>query len=346
MTSAKAPKYKNEKSRTGSVIYILLIILLLFGEYNGAHAGAAQSPVEISAGEFNRILQDAPSLLSSPEGLEKLDKIISVPYHVKDKSWDIVVSLDYLLPRLDLVKKGTGGAKEKLEADLRRLAALSTPVNSGTTDIIDRKTVHEKLSAILSSRAFQTRNLPSLFELWNRLNKWLDKATAEMAEKMDFLDSLQRFLNNAGYAGGLFFKMLYMLIGALVIILVILIAVMIVRLKSRGKKKKKADEFKKLLPDKTFNEAMRAAKSGNYREALRFLFLAMLMTMDKKEIIEYNPHLTNWEIVNMMPSHAPFRVPAAEFSMLFDRKWYGMEPADSNDMEICEGLYWEVLRLC
>lgn len=66
---------------------------------------------------------------------------------------------------------------------------------------------------------------------------------------------------------------------------------------------------------------------GQGREALRALYLAMMRRLDEAGLIDYEPHLTNWDYRMQLP-RGEIRDAFARLCRLFDRTWYGEYPCD------------------
>lgn len=95
-------------------------------------------------------------------------------------------------------------------------------------------------------------------------------------------------------------------------------------------------------PSAFLDDAARLAESGELREALRSLYLATLVALDRRRLIAFDPHLTNWQYLRQMPRGAA-REAFASFTRLFDHKWYGHEPTTAEDYERCRALAREIV---
>lgn len=94
-------------------------------------------------------------------------------------------------------------------------------------------------------------------------------------------------------------------------------------------------------PQDLVAEAEQAAAAGRYREAIRCVYRALLSRLDAEGLISYDQTKTNWEYLNTIRSIEALYKPFAELTMLFDRKWYGLEPANVNDYQRCRRLWSE-----
>lgn len=97
-------------------------------------------------------------------------------------------------------------------------------------------------------------------------------------------------------------------------------------------------------PPRSFlEEAALLAEQGKLREALRALYLATLVALDRRRFIAFDPHLTNWQYLRQMPRGA-IRDAFRQFTRLFDHKWYGREPTSPEDYARCRELAREIVE--
>lgn len=90
-------------------------------------------------------------------------------------------------------------------------------------------------------------------------------------------------------------------------------------------------------PAQHLDDAASLAAQGKPREALRALYLATLVALDRGRHIHLEPGKTNGQYLRSM-SRGPLRQDFTSFTRVFDRKWYGDEPATLHDYEQCRAL--------
>ena len=95
-------------------------------------------------------------------------------------------------------------------------------------------------------------------------------------------------------------------------------------------------------PTSFLEEAAALAHSGELRGALRSLYLATLVSLDRRRWIAFDPHLTNWQYSRQIP-RGMIRDRFGSFTRLFDHKWYGEEPTTLSDYEHCRELALEIV---
>jgi len=75
-----------------------------------------------------------------------------------------------------------------------------------------------------------------------------------------------------------------------------------------------------------------AIKSGNYRLAVRYLYLQSLKRLSEKKIIEINSNKTNYEYVTEIRKHK-FANEFASLTLQYEYVWYGEYPVDERLFE-------------
>ena len=90
-------------------------------------------------------------------------------------------------------------------------------------------------------------------------------------------------------------------------------------------------------PAAFLDDAAQLADEGRFREALRALYLATLVALDRRRLISFDPTLTNWQYMRQMPK-SDTRQLFSQFTRLFDYKWYGEEPTTHDDYLTCRSL--------
>ncbi|MGE0784420.1 MAG: DUF4129 domain-containing protein [Sandaracinaceae bacterium] len=90
-------------------------------------------------------------------------------------------------------------------------------------------------------------------------------------------------------------------------------------------------------PASFLDEATALAAKGDLRAALRSLYLATLVSLDRRRLIAFDPHRTNWHYLRQM-ARSETREQFAQLTRLFDHKWYGEEPTTDDDYRTCRDL--------
>lgn len=105
------------------------------------------------------------------------------------------------------------------------------------------------------------------------------------------------------------------------------------------------DDEPELSRDEYLEEADRLVAQGEFRRAVRCLYLACLLAFDEHRVARFIRGQTNWEHLrriqasDTLPSDLDF-VPATQS---FDQVWYGMHVHGLSDVEKMRGWYLEIV---
>lgn len=91
-------------------------------------------------------------------------------------------------------------------------------------------------------------------------------------------------------------------------------------------------------------EAARYAEAGEFREAIRRLYLSLLLFMDKQKWISFRLSKTNREYLREVKNAGAAALEFAGTISLYERKWYGMEQCDQKDYQEFRSLYSAFMR--
>jgi len=83
-----------------------------------------------------------------------------------------------------------------------------------------------------------------------------------------------------------------------------------------------------LTADTALKHAQKLSGEGDYRTAVRYLYLSSLLLLDERGLLRYNRSQTNREYLRSV-AHLPILVAILrEVIEVFDRVWYGYQPLD------------------
>lgn len=89
-----------------------------------------------------------------------------------------------------------------------------------------------------------------------------------------------------------------------------------------------------LPPDELREHARRFAAENNYREALRHLYVSLLLTLDARGVWRYDARRTNWEHIRSLRgdgARANLIAPLSQITRVFDRVRYGNADFEADD---------------
>jgi hypothetical protein len=80
-----------------------------------------------------------------------------------------------------------------------------------------------------------------------------------------------------------------------------------------------------------FQQASTLARDGDYRTAMRYLYLSALLWLDERNLLRYDRALTNREYLERLHDNPDLRAHLAPIVDTFDRVWYGYGALDADD---------------
>jgi hypothetical protein len=80
-------------------------------------------------------------------------------------------------------------------------------------------------------------------------------------------------------------------------------------------------------------KAMQLSSNGDYRHAMRYLYLSALLLLDERGLLRYNRTLTNREYLRQVDRQPELHDDLKVVIDDFDRVWYGFEAVDQTDYE-------------
>lgn len=85
------------------------------------------------------------------------------------------------------------------------------------------------------------------------------------------------------------------------------------------------------------NQATLLARAGDYRMAMRYLYLTALLRLDERKLLRYDRALTNREYLLRSRENPALRAALEPVIETFDRVWYGHAALDETTFQI----YWQ-----
>jgi len=90
-------------------------------------------------------------------------------------------------------------------------------------------------------------------------------------------------------------------------------------------------------PGAARERAYECSQKGDYRQAIRYLYLSLLFYLDKAGLLTYHAGKTNGEILSEVYGSTDNEAELfASLTLSFERKWYGMEESSVADFQQCE----------
>jgi hypothetical protein len=196
--------------------------------------------------------------------------------------------------------------------------------------MIDERIIRENLDKILSRREF--RQTPSENPIANAIDRFIE-ATWEWIKKlfqrynpdldMSFNTEFSNELTNV-------LKFLLIAFGVVFVFFIVRLIVTRVYLPARMKKRGLPDVNNYIdRPDEVFEKIKSFVSQKEYTKALCFLFVAVLIELNRKTIIKVEKWKTNRiYIMEVRRNAGEYLAPMQEFNAVFNRCCYGGRKAD------------------
>ncbi len=282
--------------------------------------------------EIAAALESIRGLFKSKEQVDFQVAVVNV-----DNGW-MIESLDRLIRR-HRTGEGTPEARyDELVELAGRVILLSNQVERAVEKPVDG--VADKratLEAILSRDEYRPEQIQEsrlqklISKLWSELMRALSRFAASTPETPTQTGTAQLDAVRVLIAFGL--------LAALVIGSIVLVRRLVRRwrLKEQGKGKEKIREVlgemidEDATTDDLLARAAELARSGDYRSAIRRAFVALLFELESRGKVRLDGAKTNRDYLNEVRMDRMLVGPMTGLTGIFERVWYGEQPASSGD---------------
>jgi hypothetical protein len=91
-----------------------------------------------------------------------------------------------------------------------------------------------------------------------------------------------------------------------------------------------------LTADTALQRAQNLSNNGDYRSAVRYLYLSALLVLEEHGLLSYDRTKTNLEYLRSVSGHPELETPLKFVVEVFDRVWYGYQPLDDRGYQFYE----------
>ncbi len=221
----------------------------------------------------------------------------------------------------ELLVEELTASEPDLELLLSRLQAAEELQRQWPAPIYDASTAQSaiaSLNEILSRPAFQVQEEPPslLNRIWQRILQFLFDLIPDGIKIGD-----NAFLN-------------YLITGlGLLFLLTILFFVARTFLRSFSDTAEDGEDGSHAAPmsaQAALQEAETLSRGGDYRTAVRYLYLSTLLLLDERNLLRYDPAQTNREYLKRLAGHPELSEALRSIVDVFDRVWYGHHALDQS----------------
>jgi hypothetical protein len=324
----------------------ITILLLLSAPIEAAAAGRLltyENRVVRAAEQIERIKTDSAY---SEEGVDYIRRLLPRAEQIDFEGKEISIDNTWLHVLLDSydAERDPQQRLVKLNEISGRLRALDEHLRSAVAAASEQLNSRDKIREILSRPAFQP-------EKETVIGAFIKRVIREVREFIgELLSSLGRLIEKIfGVSSS------NSLVSKLVLIAVALIALAVgatllrrMRFPRAKRKKTRVVLGEELSADSTSHDlaeaGMAAARSGDFRLAVRKLYVSLLYELFERNLIELEESATNHEYLSKVSRFGLLAGPMRFLTERFDYVWYGMVPSSEDDFAAYLASYEEAMR--
>jgi hypothetical protein len=256
-----------------------------------------------------------------------------------DNSW-LYMALDAYAaeknPQQKLAKLNeASGRLRALDDHLRRAEAPESPGASNASD---------KIREILSRRAYQPEHETAVGRFVKEVMRRIRGAIGTVYSALRRL--LERLFGASAQSSWIANVLVVVVLAAAVTIVVLMLR----RIRAPRTKRKKTRLIlgEEVAADGTSRElaeaGLAAARAGDFRTAVRKLYVSLLYEMSERNLIELDDSATNHEYLHKVSRFTPLAGPMRYLTDRFDYVWYGMFPSSQEDFAAYLARYEEAME--
>ena len=88
-----------------------------------------------------------------------------------------------------------------------------------------------------------------------------------------------------------------------------------------------------LTAESALQKARDISRGGDYRTAVRYLYISALLTLDERSLMRFDRSKTNREYLRSVAAFPQLSAPLRDVIDVFDRVWYGFQPLDEESFQ-------------
>lgn len=266
------------------------------------------------------------------------------------------IGLDEVAARLTTAREVTLPGGEVAPADNRWLAealadeppnfrVIESRLGAILDAVVQSRAQHDpdalsKLDDVFSKPPFKSREVPSAWtQFWRNVGQAIS----------DFFDWLFRATPNVGpfapppqptsFNGLSPLGWAMLIVGLLLVLGLVIYAIRGVRQSVVRDAKARAEaeaEAEQITATEALDRAQTQARSGDYRTAVRYLYLSSLLWLDERRLLRYDHSLTNREYLAEARANPALHERLSPVIGTFERVWYGQRELAEQDFRAYE----------
>jgi hypothetical protein len=324
---------------------ILLTLIVATGASAAARLLNYETRVVRAAEQIERIKSDKDY---AEEGTSYIKRLLPRSEQIEFERREVTVDNGWLYVLLDSYTSESDQQRRNaiLNEIVGRLRALDEHLQRVESPAsIDDDSSRDKIREILSRPAYQPERETAMGSFIKQVFR---KVRAFMSELYLSLARLLERLFGVSAQSAWFSN----LVLVVVLVAAFIAALSMIRRRSRvpaaRKKKTRIVLGEELAADSTSGElveaGLAAARTGDFRTAVRKLYVALLYELAELNLIELDDSATNHEYLIKVSRFGTLAAPMRYLTERFDYVWYGMFPSSADDFAAYRARYEEAIR--
>lgn len=238
--------------------------------------------------------------------------------------------------RLDVLRKTT----ERLQALEQRIAEVES---SGSTRVTDKDEARRKLKEILQRPGYgsKAKGQNAISRLLERFLKWFQNLFPKPKPL------------SPGRAGVLTFVAQVVVVILAIGVIAFVLKTFLPRMLRRRRSEKKVKQHARIVLGETLepeqsaldllSEAEALARRGELRSAIRKAYIALLVELGERKILQLAEHKTNRDYLSAVYENQPLYGNVKQLTDSFERHWYGLTQVSETDWRAFRSAYERTL---
>jgi len=199
-------------------------------------------------------------------------------------------------------------------------------------------TIVEEILGRLEYRHLKNDYLDLIERFKQTIEKWISKWLEGKTFNYNDIGDASKYLSNV-----------VIIITIVLIVLLILFGILFLN-KILGKNAKVKRIYGELIDEKTttellLNKSLKCKENGDYREAIRYGFIAVLVKFNESNILHLDEAMTNGEMINILrKSNFTHLETFEEIVSVFNQVWYGHKDIDEEKYSSWENMTHKLLK--
>ena len=322
----------------------LLILLIAVEASAAARLLNYENRVVRAAEQIERIKTDIDY---SEEGVSYIKRLLPRTEPIEVKGREVTVDNTWLYVLLDSYagERDPQQRLAKLNEIAGRLRALDDHLQHAETATSETGTPRDKIREILNRPAYQPEQETAVGGFIKRV---LRKARDFGGEILSSLGRLIEKVLGSGSSNVWVSKLVLILVACGALFAGVYLVRRVRRVPGPKRKKTRTVLGEEILAEGTSQDlaeaGLAAARAGDFRAAVRKLYVSLLYELFERNLIELDESATNHEYLNKVSRFAQLAGPMQYLTDRFDYVWYGMFPSSEADFADYLASYQTAMR--